>query len=76
VTVATVYDRLRDWYRDEGYLDKAGHWVIDQPSDHTVKASRLLVAALKQIFPKVASDRGNGRSRERLIKGLKLDTWH
>lgn len=75
VTVATVYDRLRSWYRDEGYLDKADHWVIDQPSDRTVKASRLLVAALKQIFPKLASERGSGKSRERLIKGLKLDTW-
>jgi putative DNA primase/helicase len=75
VSVATVYDRLRSWYRDEGYLDKADRWVIDQPSDRTVKASRLMVGALKQIFPKLASERGSGKSRERLIKGLKLDTW-
>jgi phage/plasmid-associated DNA primase len=75
VSVSTVYDRLRSWYRDEGYLDKADRWIIDPPNDRTVKASRLLVAALKQIFPKIASDRGAGKSRDRLIQGLKLDSW-
>jgi putative DNA primase/helicase len=75
VSVSTVYDRLRSWYRDEGYLDKADRWIIDPPNDRTVKASRLLVAALKQIFPKIASDRGAGKSRDRLIQGLNLDSW-
>jgi putative DNA primase/helicase len=75
VSVSTVYDRLRSWYREEGYLDKADRWVIDPPNDRTVKASRLLVAALRQIFPKIASDRGTGKSRDRLIQGLKLDSW-
>lgn len=75
VRVGSIYDRLRNWYRDEGYLDDKGHWIIDLPNDRTVKASRLLVAALKQIFPKIASERGSGKSRDRLIKGLKLDNW-
>jgi hypothetical protein len=34
-----------------------GRWLMDPPSDRTVKAPRLLVAALRQIFPKVASER-------------------
>jgi len=32
------------------------------------------VPALRQIFPKLASARA-GKSRDRLITGLKLDSW-
>jgi putative DNA primase/helicase len=70
-----VWDALQDWYREEGYLDRSGRWLMDPPSDRTVKAPRLLVAALRQIFPKVASEREPSKTRERLIKGLKLDAW-
>ena len=74
VPVSTVYDALRAWYRDEGYLDSHGHWLLDPPADRTVKAPRLLVPALKALFPKLASERSVGRSRDRLIMGLALDT--
>ena len=74
VPVSTVYDALRAWYRDEGYLDNHGHWLLDPPADRTVKAPRLLVPALKALFPKLASERSVGRSRDRLIMGLALDT--
>lgn len=75
VSVGRVYDALQSWYREEGYLDKNDRWLVDPPGDRTVKARRLLVPALRQIFPKLASERGSGKSRERLIIGLKLDTW-
>lgn len=75
VSVGRVYDALQSWYREEGYLDKNDRWLVDPPSDRTVKARRLLVPALRQIFPKLASERGPGKSRERLIMGLRLDPW-
>ena len=75
VSTKRVWDALQEWYREEGYLDDKGRWLMDPPSDRTVKAPRLLVPALRQIFPKLASDRSSGKSRERLILGLKLDLW-
>jgi putative DNA primase/helicase len=75
VSTKRVWDALQEWYREEGYLDDKGRWLMDPPSDRTVKAPRLLVPSLRQIFPKLASDRGSGKSRERLISGLKLDLW-
>jgi phage/plasmid-associated DNA primase len=75
VSTKRVWDALQEWYREESYLDDKGRWLMDPPSDRTVKAPRLLVPALRQIFPKLASDRGSGKSRERLISGLKLDLW-
>ena len=75
VSVGRVYDALQSWYREEGYLDKNDRWLVDPPGDRTVKARRLLVPALRQIFPKLASERGSGKTRERLIMGLKLDPW-
>lgn len=73
VSVKRVWDELVKWYREEGYTDRFGKWLIDPPSDRTVKAPRLLVPALRQIFPKVASDRKPDKDRERIIVGLKLD---
>lgn len=70
-----VWDALQNWYREEGYLDAGGRWLLDPPGDRTVKAPRLLTPALRQIFPKLASDRSGGKSRDRLMLGLKLETW-
>lgn len=75
VSTKRVWDALQDWYREEGYLDRSGRWLMDPPSDRTVKAPRLLITALRQIFPKVASEREPSKTRERLIKGLKMDAW-
>jgi hypothetical protein len=74
VSVKRVWEALQTWYRDEGYLDAKDRWLMDPVSDRTVKAPRLLVPALRQIFPKLASARG-GKSRDRLIEGLKMDSW-
>jgi hypothetical protein len=74
VSVKRVWDVLHAWYREEGYLDDRDRWLVDPPADRTVKAARLLVPALRQIFPKLASAR-TGKSRDRLITGLKLDAW-
>jgi putative DNA primase/helicase len=74
VSVKRVWDVLHAWYREEGYLDERDRWLVDPPADRTVKAARLLVPALRQIFPKLASAR-SGKSRDRLITGLKLDSW-
>jgi phage/plasmid-associated DNA primase len=74
VSVKKVWEALQTWYRDEGYLDKNDRWLMDPPTDRTVKAPRLLVPALRQIFPKLASARG-GKSRDRLIEGLRMDAW-
>ena len=74
VSVKRVWEALQTWYRDEGYLDKNDRWLMDPPTDRTVKAPRLLVPALRQIFPKLASARG-GKSRDRLIEGLRMDAW-
>jgi phage/plasmid-associated DNA primase len=73
VKTKVVWNALQEWYIEEGYLDRHGRWLIDPPSDRTVKAPRLLVPALRQIFPKIASDRDDGKDRERLIVGLRLD---
>lgn len=75
VSCKRVWDALQNWYREEGYIDAGGRWLMDPPADRTVKAPRLLVPALRQIFPKLASDRGGGKSRDRLLVGLKLDAW-
>lgn len=75
VSTKRVWDALQEWYREEGYIDDKGRWLMDPPGDRTVKAPRLLMAALRQIFPKLASDRASGKSRDRLIIGLKLDLW-
>ena len=74
VSVKRVWDALHAWYREEGYIDERDRWLVDPPADRTVKAARLLVPALRQIFPKLASAR-SGKSRDRLINGLKLDSW-
>lgn len=75
VSVSRIYKMLTNWYKDEGYLDTNGRWLLDAPSDRPVKAARLLVPALMRIFPKLASDRATSKSRDRLIIGLKLDDW-
>jgi len=75
VPVSSIYKRLTNWYKDEGYLDTNGKWLLDAPADRPVKAARLLVPALMRIFPKLASDRATSKSRDRLIIGLKLDEW-
>lgn len=75
VSCKRVWDALQNWYREEGYVDAGGRWLMDPVTDRTVKAPRLLVPALRQIFPKLASDRAAGKSRDRLIVGLKLDRW-
>jgi hypothetical protein len=74
VAVKRVWDALLGWYREEGYLDDRDRWLVDPPADRTVKAARLLVPALRQIFPKLASARV-GKSRDRLLMGLRLDAW-
>jgi putative DNA primase/helicase len=75
VSCKRVWDALQNWYREEGYVDAGGRWLMDPPADRTVKAPRLLAPALRQIFPKLASDRSGGKSRDRLFLGLKLDAW-
>jgi len=75
VSVSRIYKMLTNWYKDEGYLDTNGRWLLDAPADRPVKAARLLVPALMRIFPKLASDRATSKSRDRLIIGLKLDEW-
>lgn len=75
VSTTRVWGALQQWYQEEGYMDRSGRWLMDPPGDRTVKAPRLLVPALRQIFPKVASDRAKGKTRDRLILGLKLDGW-
>ena len=74
VAVKRVWEALLSWYREEGYLDDRDRWLVDPPADRTVKAARLLVPALRQIFPKLASARV-GKSRDRLLMGLRLDAW-
>lgn len=73
VKVKDVWNELVKWYREEGYTDRFGKWLIDPPNDRTVKAPRLLMAALRQIFPKLASDKDTGKGRDRLILGLRWD---
>jgi phage/plasmid-associated DNA primase len=73
VKVKEVWNELVKWYREEGYMDKFGKWLIDPPSDRTVKAPRLLMAALRQIFPKLASDKESSKGRDRLILGLRWE---
>jgi len=74
VSVARVWEALQKWYRDEGYLGERDRWIIDPPNDRTVKAPRLLVPALRTVFPKLASAR-SGKTRDRVITGLRLDAW-
>jgi putative DNA primase/helicase len=72
VPTKRVWKALEEWYQEEGYIDGSGRWIIDPPADRTVKAARLLVPALQQIFPKIASARV-GKGRERCITNLKMD---
>lgn len=74
VSVTRVWEALQKWYRDEGYLGERDRWIIDPPNDRTVKAPRLLVPALRTVFPKLASAR-SGKTRDRVITGLRLDAW-
>jgi putative DNA primase/helicase len=74
VSVKRVWDKLQEWYKEEGYQDDKGRWIMDPPNDRTVKAPRLLVDALRQIFPKLASAR-TGKSRDRVITNLRMDAW-
>lgn len=72
VSIKRVWESLQEWYREESYLDANGRWCIDPPADRTVKAPRLMVPALQQIFPKIASAR-SGKGRERMITNLRMD---
>jgi len=74
VTVGRVWEVLQRWYQEEGYLDDRGRWLIDPPNDRTVKAPRLLVAALRTVFPKLASARV-GKTRSHSLTGIRLESW-
>lgn len=74
VSVGRVWEALQKWYREEGYMDDRDRWLIDPPNDRTVKAPRLLVPALRTVFPKLASAR-SGKTRDRIISGVRLDAW-
>ena len=74
VSVGRVWEALQKWYREEGYLDDRDRYLIDPPNDRTVKAARLLVPALRSVFPKLASAR-TGKTRDRMLTGVRLDAW-
>jgi putative DNA primase/helicase len=74
VLVGRVWEALQKWYREEGYLDDRDRWLIDPPNDRTVKAPRLVAAALRCVFPKLASAKV-GKSRDRMLTGVRLDAW-
>lgn len=74
VSLGRVWETLQKWYREEGYLDDRDRWLIDPPNDRTVKAARLLVPALRSVFPKLASAR-TGKTRDRMLTGVRLDAW-
>jgi len=68
---AIVWQKLCDWYTAEGFRDSNGRWVIDPANDPTIKASRLLVPKLQNIFPDLRSEK-DPESRTAMLVGLKL----
>lgn len=75
VELLTVWERLQDWYRKNGWMEhRFGEWVFctDQDGDKPVKAQRLLLKKLQQIHPGIAGGRGPGPDRRTLLFGLRI----
>lgn len=67
----TVWAHLCRWYVDEGFKDSHGRWVIDNPHDPPVKASRLLVQRLSVVFPDLKTKRDT-KARTVTLLGVKI----
>lgn len=67
--LTAVWDLLCRWYREEGFTDPSGRWVIDNPHDPPVKASRLLVQRLAVVYPDIKSKRDQ-KSRSATLVGV------
>lgn len=70
-SLKAVYDRLRAWYREEGFQDASGRWVIDNHHDQPVKAPRLLLGRLQAVFPSITSRR-DPWTRSTLLVGVTM----
>ncbi len=70
-SLKAVYDRLHAWYREEGFQEASGRWVIDQGHDQPVKAPRLLLGRLQAVFPTITSRR-DPWSRNTLLVGVTM----
>lgn len=71
VSVATLYESLRQWYTTEGVLDPNGRWSEGALRDKPVKAARCLADRLKAVFPGITT-RKDAFTRRTLIEGIRV----